>query len=117
RSTAADPQAEGKDAKKNIAFMAGRPSHGYGAHEHYAGSMILAEALRTSIPNVEVEVFRNGWPTDPKAFDGADAIVMYSDGGGGHPVNAHLEQVDKLADQGVGIVCIHYAVEVPKGPS
>src|SRR5690606_27756285 len=27
------------------------------------------------------------------------------------------ELMDQLAQRGVGIVCIHYAVEVPKGPS
>ncbi|MCA9165436.1 MAG: ThuA domain-containing protein, partial [Planctomycetales bacterium] len=114
-ATAADQPAAAKGEKKKIAFMAGRPSHGYGAHEHYAGCMLLADGLKNSLPNIEVEVFRNGWPQDPNAFDGADTIVMYCDGGGGHPVNQHLEQVDALADKGVGIACLHYAVEVPKG--
>jgi type 1 glutamine amidotransferase len=27
----------------------------------------------------------------------------------------HLEEVDRLAKQGVGIACLHYAVELPKG--
>jgi len=42
---------------------------------------------------------------------------MYCDGGGGHPVNKNLEQVQKYANKGVGIACIHYGVEVPKGAS
>ena len=79
--------------------------------------MILANALRESVPECEVEVFRDGWPSDPAAFDGADCVVMYADGGGSHPVNEHLEQLDAMADRGVGVVCIHYAVEVPQGPS
>ncbi|MEZ6114337.1 MAG: NPCBM/NEW2 domain-containing protein, partial [Pirellulaceae bacterium] len=116
-ATAADQPAAAKGEKKKIAFMAGRPSHGYGAHEHYAGCMLLADGLKNSLPNIEVEVFRNGWPQDPNAFDGADTIVMYCDGGGGHPVNQHLEQVDALADKGVGIVCLHYGVEVPAKPA
>jgi hypothetical protein len=29
---------------------------------------------------------------------------------------AHLDEFDALAKEGVGLVCIHYAVEVPKGP-
>jgi putative membrane-bound dehydrogenase-like protein len=111
--TAAAPTAE----KKKVVFVAGRPSHGYGAHEHYAGSVLLAKALNASGLNIEADVVRNGWPQDAKVFDGASAIVMYSDGGGGHMVNPHLEQVDALAKKGVGIACIHYAVEVPKGPS
>ena len=27
----------------------------------------------------------------------------------------HLETIQKLMDKGVGLVCLHYAVEVPKG--
>ena len=69
------------------------------------------------MPNIKCEVTLNGWPTDSSIFEGADCIVMYCDGGGGHMVNQHLDQVDALAKKGVGIVCIHYGVEVPKGPS
>ena len=42
---------------------------------------------------------------------------MYCDGGGRHPANQNLEQIDALAKKGVGLVCLHYGVEVPKGPS
>ena len=41
--------------------------------------------------------------------------MIYSDGGGGHPAVAHLDTLGALADRGVGIVCLHYGVEVPKG--
>lgn len=103
--------------KKKVKFVAGVRSHGYGAHEHYAGSMILANALRERLPQLQVEVFRDGWPSDPHALDDADCVVMYADGGDGHPANPHLAQLDKLAAGGTGIVCLHYAVEVPKGES
>ncbi|MFP6899298.1 MAG: PVC-type heme-binding CxxCH protein, partial [Opitutales bacterium] len=33
----------------------------------------------------------------------------------GHPINRHLKEFDALAEKGVGLVCVHYAVEVPKG--
>lgn len=103
--------------KKKIAFMAGTRSHGYGSHEHFAGSMILANAIREQMDGYAVEVFRDGWPKDMSAFEDADCVVMYCDGGGRHPVNDNLEQIDALAEKGVGIVCIHYGVEVPKGAS
>lgn len=104
--------------KKKVVFVAGKRSHGYGAHEHNAGCLLLAKELRKNMPNFEVEVHRNGWPNDPDtAFAGADAIVMYCDGGRGHMVNPNLVEVDKLMKQGVGLACIHYAVEVPKGKS
>lgn len=101
--------------KKRIVFIAGRASHNYGAHEHYAGSMILANALQERVREVQTEVIRDGWPEDDSVLDGAAAIVMYSDGGGGHPAIPHLARLDELAKRGVGVVCIHYAVEVPKG--
>ncbi|MEO8498416.1 MAG: family 16 glycoside hydrolase, partial [Planctomycetota bacterium] len=100
---------------KKIVFVAGRPSHGYGAHEHYAGCVLLAKALQQGISNIDVEVVRDGWPKDESVFDGADCVVMYADGGGGHPVISHLAKMDELADKGVGIVCLHYAVEIPAG--
>jgi type 1 glutamine amidotransferase len=102
-------------AKKRVVFLAGPHSHGYGAHEHYAGCVLLAKHLAAGMPDYEVEVFKHEWPSDPKAFEGADCIVMYSDGGGGHPVMKHLPEVDALVAKGVGVVCIHYAVEIPKG--
>jgi putative membrane-bound dehydrogenase-like protein len=108
-------QAAGQ--KKKVVFVAGRPSHAYGAHEHNAGCRLLAARLQESLPNFTCDVHFNGWPADANAFDGADCIVMYCDGGPRHMVNEHLDQVDALAKKGVGIVCIHYGVEVPKGPS
>ncbi|MBT7917658.1 MAG: DUF1080 domain-containing protein [Planctomycetaceae bacterium] len=101
--------------QKKIALIAGVRSHGYGSHEHFAGCMILADAIRTAKPDYAIDVFRNGWPKDAKALEGVDCIVMYADGGGRHPVVPHIAAVDALAKKGVGIVCIHYGVEVEKG--
>jgi len=101
---------------KKIVFIAGRKSHGFGAHEHKAGCMLLAKSLKDSgISNIETEVVTGGWPKDESVLNDADCIVMYCDGGGRHFANANLPTIDKLANQGVGIVCIHYGVEVPKG--
>jgi len=100
---------------KKIVFVAGPPSHGYGTHEHYAGCVLLARLLRQNVPGFETVVHRGGWPNKSAAFDGADAIVIDCDGGGGHVVMNHLDQVDALMKQGVGLACLHYAVVVPKG--
>ena len=102
------------DAKKKIVFIAGNPSHGYGSHEHNAGCDLLARLLKQAMPELNIEVVHNGWPKDPKVLEGANTIVMYCDGGGGHMVLAHKKEVDELAKKGTGIVCLHYAVEVPK---
>lgn len=101
--------------KKKIVLIAGPPSHGYGSHEHHAGCLLLAKCLNQSGLGIEAVVYQNGWPKEPGALEGADAIVIFSDGGGGHPIMRHLEEVGKLMQQGVGLACLHYAVEVPKG--
>jgi hypothetical protein len=101
--------------RKKLVMVAGPRSHGYGAHEHNAGWLLLAKMLNENMPDIQAAVYTNGWPKDPTAFDNADAIAFYCDGGGGHVVMPHLEQVDSLAKKGVGIACYHYGVEVPKG--
>jgi type 1 glutamine amidotransferase len=109
--------AEQAQARRKVLFLAGDPSHGYSAHEHLAGCMLLAKSLDNSGLPIEAEVYHYGWPHDPKAFDGVDCVVMYGDGGDGHMVMQHLAEMDALAKKGVGVVCLHYAVEVPKGPA
>jgi len=101
--------------RKKIVFVAGPPSHSYGSHEHNAGCLLLARLLKENMPNIHAVVYTNGWPKDPTAFDNADAIVFFCDGGGGHVASAHLEEIDRLAKKGVGIAFIHYALDVPKG--
>jgi len=60
---------------------------------------------------VDVEVSLGGkWPSD-EAIAKADTIVIYSDGGGGHPALPHLDQLAKKMAAGAGFVCLHYAVE------
>jgi len=101
--------------KKKIAFIAGPPSHGYGAHEHKAGSMLLAKSLNEANGRVLATVYTNGWPKDPTALDNVDCIVIYCDGGGDTSPAPHLKELAAKMNQGVGLVCIHYAVEVTRG--
>ena len=104
---------------KKVVFLAGTRSHGYGAHEHRAGCLLLAKRLNAAreengLP-VVATVYSGRWPSDPTAFDNADTVVSYCDGGSRHPLNEHLPEFDQLMDKGVGLVCIHYAVETTKG--
>jgi hypothetical protein len=105
-------------AEKKIVLLAGSASHGSGEHEFSAGCQLLAKCLN-AVPGVRAEVYNNGWPTDVKVFDGADAVFLYSDGGEGHPFNRpeRRELLGKLMKRSVGLGCAHYAVEVPKGPT
>lgn len=96
-----------------IVFIAGPASHGPGDHEHRAGCLLLQSCL-TTVPGVVSEVYTNGWPKDPAAaFEGATSIVVYSDGQEGHPFlrNDRLSTIEGLMQKGVGLVCLHYAVE------
>jgi hypothetical protein len=102
-------------AKKKILSIAGKPSHPYAQHEFNAGCTLLAKCLNESGLPVEASVVKDGWPSDPAVFAGVDAVVMYCDGGEGHMVMDHLDQLDELAKKGVGIGALHYAVEVPAG--
>jgi putative membrane-bound dehydrogenase-like protein len=112
------PAAHADPVKKTtILFIAGRDSHGFGSHEHGGGCRVLAKSLEESLPGVTTVLTTGGWPKDERLLDQADAIVLYMDGGGGHPANRHLEALDKVMKKGVGLTCIHYAVEVPKAPA
>jgi type 1 glutamine amidotransferase len=99
-------------ADKKIVFIAGPPSHGPAQHEHRAGCLLLKSCL-DKVPGVTSVVYSNGWPHDPTALDGADGIVLYMDGGAGHPAlqDDHLQKLDAQMKKGVGLACIHYAVE------
>jgi putative membrane-bound dehydrogenase-like protein len=101
--------------KKKIVMVAGTPSHGPLAHEFNAGTLLLKKCL-DQVPGVNAVVYTNGWPSDPNAFDGAAAIFLFMDGGGGHPIlrDNRLQKIGALMREGVGLGCAHYAVEVPK---
>ena len=107
--------ARAAETTKKIVFLAGPPSHGYAAHEHNAGCKLLAKWLHESVPGVEAIVYRNQWPTDPAVLENAAAIVIFSDGGQRNLAMGHLDELERLMKQGVGLGCLHYAVEVPKG--
>ena len=102
--------------KMKILMLAGPPSHGYGAHEHYAGLRILEEAVNASTDKVETTVLR-GWPEDASVIDAADSIVIFSDGGKKHIAMEHRDQLREKLAKGCGLVCIHYAVEMLPGES
>lgn len=110
---AASASSFAAEAKK-IVLVAGPPSHGPGAHEFNAGVQLLNKCL-TEVPNIKSTFYLNGWPKDPHAFDGADAIVLYMDGAAKHPAlqGDHLQQLEQAMNRGAGLACIHFAVEVP----
>lgn len=101
--------------QKRVVFIAGGCSHGRGEHEYKAGCLLLAKRLNEQVPALQTQVYTNGWPQDPAAFRNVAAVIFYVDGGEAHVVNTHLQQIDELMKKGVGLACLHYAIEVPKG--
>lgn len=100
--------------KKSIVMIAGKPSHGPGQHEHNAGIQLLKKCLEQGAADqVDIKYHLNGeWPSQEE-LSGADTVVIYSDGGGGHPAlqEGRLAQLDKEMKRGCGFLTIHYAVE------
>jgi len=114
-----------RGADKRIVLIAGRPSHPPGMHEFRAGCLLFQKAL-AAVPGVTVQVYDMGWPAkmvdgarvdDSAALDTADAVLIYADGGKGHPAiqGERLKVIEALAAKGVGIGFAHYGVEVPTG--
>lgn len=107
--------AGAQDQKTKVVFLAGPPSHALGEHEHIAGCKLLAAKLEEAMPSVETVVNTGRFPKDLSIFDNAATVVVYCDGGAGHILNRNIEAFDPLMQKGVGLVCIHYAVETVKG--
>ncbi|MDB6125940.1 MAG: hypothetical protein JWQ71_4933 [Pedosphaera sp.] len=106
------------EEKKKIVLVAGTPSHGPREHEHNAGVLLLKKCL-DKVDGVEAVAYTNGWPKEANAFDGAATILLYMDGGDNHLAikGDHLNQLHEAMKHGAGLLCIHYAVEVPTKPA
>ena len=96
-------------------LVAGGPSHNAGEHEHRAGILLMERCL-TGVSGLEVSTHFDGWPSDDRAFEHADAIHLFMDGGHRHPViqEDRLQLMQQLIDNGTSFGAMHYAVEVPK---
>ena len=104
------------DEKAKIVFLSGKPSHGRMYHEHRAGNMILAEALKRSGLPVEPHVVPDyGYPKDKKVLENAKTVVIFCTGHKGHMLRSHLDEFDELMKKGTGVVMIHWTTEAEKG--
>lgn len=101
------------DGKRKLVLIAGKPSHPPLMHEFRAGTILLERCLK-NVPDLVVDRHEMGWVKDEATFADADAVVIYADGGKGHPAvqGAHLEILRTLIAKGVGFGCMHYGVEV-----
>lgn len=86
-----------------------------GHHDYLAGCKCLDILLRQT-PGIATVSVQDGWPADESCWDGAAAVVFYTDGGGKQAflqTPARTARVQKMADEGVGFVFIHQAVDFP----
>ncbi|MCL2624983.1 MAG: ThuA domain-containing protein [Planctomycetaceae bacterium] len=100
---------------KKVVFIPGPDSHGFGSHAHVGGVKLLADMINKHVPGLTAIALEPGWPRDTSVFDGAAALVVFSDGGDGSMLARNAGAVEELVAKGVGIGVIHYALEVPKG--
>lgn len=109
-------EVEPKDSKlTRIVLVAGVNTAKTGEHEYFAGTVLLANLLKQT-PGVFPVIARDGWPKNPKIFEGAKAVMFYSDGGGAqlHLKADRMAEVQKLMDAGVGMVHLHGVVDYPE---
>lgn len=105
--------AKAEDKKRKLLIIAGTPSHPPGMHEFNAGSTLLHQCLK-DVKGLETTLQLNGYPKDESLVTSADAVMIYCDGGKGHPFvqGDRLRVLSDLASRGVGIMCCHFGVEV-----
>jgi hypothetical protein len=86
-----------------------------GHHDYAAGCALLAAILGQSA-GVHGIVVGDGWPEDEALFDSARAVVCYGSGGTKHDFFAtpqRVARIQRLTEQGVGLVLVHQAVRCP----
>lgn len=91
--------------RKRAVFVPGHQSHGWSGHAYTADCKLLARILNENAPQIEATVLEGGWPKDPKAFEGAAAIVIACDGNSLLGPESNWKALDDLARK----------VEVPAG--
>ena len=107
---------------KKIVLLAGRKSHGPGAHEYVKDLQFLKFCLdnASNVQGIQTELHLEGWPEDPATLDDADTIVLFSDGCDhdekNHPflVGDRMKVIEKQMQRGCGLVVQHYATFCPE---
>jgi len=107
----AQPLGAAPAEKKQIVFVHGKASHGYGGHAYGPAFRMLARILNEQVPAVNAVVVQDD--KDLAVLDSANAIVLGSDGG--RLVKTLADRLDPLMKKGVGMAAFHYTVD-PSDP-
>lgn len=97
-----------------IVLIAGSNTFKPGEHEYVAGCALLRDLLKQT--HGVHPVLALDWPKQPETLVGAKSVVMLFDGGDKHGLlkGDRMTQVQKLADDRVGIVHLHQLSDYPK---
>lgn len=105
-------------APRKIVLIAGKKSHGPGAHDYERTLRLFKVMLDRSnvAASIRTEVHENGWPTDPATLETADTIVFYSDGRDGDKFvdapfveAARMALIDRQIQRGCGFMTMHFS--------
>lgn len=106
---------------RTTVLLIGGPGAEGGTHHDFGGGVHALQALLQEDPalagRVSVRAYPDGWPSDPHALDGADAVVWYFEGGDAHPLRdpARRAVFEAARARGIGVVALHQASTVPAG--
>ncbi len=104
---AATTGARAEENPKQIVFVHGGASHGYGGHAYGPAFRMLAAILNENVPAVHAAVVPDD--QDLGLLERADAIVLGSDGGA--LVKRLGTRLEPLMAKGTGLACIHYTLD------
>ncbi len=103
-------------------LIAGKKSHGPGAHEYLKSVKLLKVLLdrASNLKGIRTEIHFNGWPENPDTLSDADTIVTISDGQDGDrysPVPFMTEErmkvMGKQMRRGCGFMTFHFSTFTP----
>jgi type 1 glutamine amidotransferase/cytochrome c2 len=103
---------------RKIVLIAGKKSHGPGAHDYERTMRLFKVMLDNSnvADHVRIEIHENGWPADESTLDDADTVVFYSDGRDGDKFvdvpfvrPERMKVMQKQMDRGCGMMTMHFS--------
>lgn len=104
--------AFGEESAK-VLLIGKKPDHPFGSHMYLHTCGMLAKCLEKT-KGVKT-VVSDGWPKDEATLEGVNTIVVYTSPAAEFLLDApHREQFEKLMNDGVGLVTIHWASSVNK---
>ncbi|HYG76610.1 MAG TPA: ThuA domain-containing protein [Planctomycetota bacterium] len=109
------------DAPRKIVLIAGKKSHGPGAHDYERTMRLFKVMLDNSnvAERILVEEHENGWPEDPTTLESAHSVIFYSDGRDGDKyadvpfvLGTRMAFLDKQIQRGCGFMTLHFSTFV-----